>query len=507
MEKKILINNSNKVIEGFNLVADAVGSTLGAHGGLALITNPFQGASPIVTKDGITVAKHIHPKNRERALGASLAKEICAKSLQIAGDGTTTSLVLAQALMKNLLDKFNPDVAKGVEMACEDTLKELRELAQKTTEKDVKAIATIATNNDSGLGELLLKAYIDTGGAGTIDVEKNPDSRTTTVRSSNGMRLNKGFKSPYLATNIANLSYEASDVNILVYEGNISIDNIDKIGVFLNTKKADKEPILIICENVSDDVVNNIAEIKNRLTWPICIVEAPFYADQKKIILSDIALYSETEVFVQGVSKEYAFGKLSKVIIDSNSCTLMQDSVNEKVKSLVEDLKLQINLAEEKDFVQKRIDNLEGSACTILVGGDSDSEVKEKFDRIEDAVRAVRSSLTSGWVAGGGSALSFISGKIKSTSKNEDVLLGYEALKNALQSPLRKLCENSNVNCEEYLQAAKGKYGVGYNAATNKESNLIKDGVIDSLKSIETALINSKSVVNLLMNVKVVITD
>lgn len=497
-------NKIDKVHKGFIETAENVSVTLGANGGLGLFTNEYQGLPPIVTKDGISIARRCFPTNKYKALGASLAREISAKSLFIAGDGTTTSLVLAKSLLSLAKEDFNPKVSRGIEIAKEEALKELKKLSKPTDEKAVKSIATIATNNNKELGELLLEAYKFTGANGNIDVEENVDNNVTTLRRSKGMRLPAGWKHPFLTTNTSTATFEAEKAKVLVYEGNIGTDNAQEI-VENFIDKYRKEPIVIFCEHISDDVTARIVTHFRNKQLNICVVEAPYYADQRQEILSDIALYTGCEVHVQGVSKEFTVGEVKKITIEKGFTSIQQDTVSDKVKERAEELKKLLPKSDEKEFLRKRISYLEGDAATILVGSYHDIERKEIFDRVDDAVRSVKSSLESGWIAGGGSALAFIANKLKQTFADESVQRGYDAFKHTLYSVMEQICKNSNIESDEFVSAAKEKYGEGFNAVKYEKSNLIKDGVIDSTKSAETAIINSVSVVNLLLNVKTVI--
>lgn len=524
---KTKINDNSKVIEGFLAVAEAVSLSVGYNGSLALMESEFQPAPPSVTKDGISIARRINFKNKEKNMGAILAKQAANKTLVKSGDSTSTTLVLAKALIENckkpdpssFLQRiffkdtnkyhyFNPKVKEGIEIAAQEATEILKNLSQKTDEEAVQAIATISANNDKELGEILLKAYQATGESGIIDVKENFDSPLTTLQVANGFNFKKGWKSPFLITDQKKATWEGENTSIIVFDGYVSSLNGQFIADALVKRKSETENanFLIVCERISDETLMLIVDNFNRGQLNICVVEAPDYENKRKAWMEDIALYANTEVFVQGTSTEIKFGQVDKVIVDIDSTTLFQENVSKSVDDKIENLKEQIENSPEKDFLQKRISALAGKAATIHVGHSMSEGVQEKKDRVDDAVCAIKSSLDGGWVAGGGTAFVFVSGKMNKQFTDKDVQFGYDALKYSLTSVMRTVCNNSGVRSTEHIISARDNYGIGFNAAKMEKSNLIKDKVIDSTKSLTIALENAKSVVNLLLNVQIVIT-
>lgn len=524
---KTKINDNSKVIEGFLAVAEAVSLSVGYNGSLALMESEFQPAPPTVTKDGISIARRINFRNKEKNMGAILAKQAANKTLIKSGDSTSTTLVLAKSLIENckkntpsyiaptedeprFLDyfHFNPKVKEGIEIAAEEATTLLKKLSRKTDEKAVKAIATISANNDKELGEILLKAYQATGDSGIIDVQENFDNPFTTLKTASGFSFKKGWKSPFLITDQKKATWEGKNTSLIVFDGHISPLNGQFIADALIKRKSETEDanFLIVCERIAEETLMLIVDNFNRGQLKICVVEAPDYDNKRKAWMEDIALYANTEVYVQGNSTEITFGTVERVVVDVDSTTLFQENVSENVYNKITDLKGQLENSPEKDFIQKRISALSGKAATIHVGHSMSEGVQEKKDRVDDAVCAIKSSLDGGWVAGGGTAFVFVSGKMNKQFTDKDVQFGYDALKYSLTSVMRTVCNNSGVRSTDHIISARDNYGIGFNAAKMGKSNLIKDKVIDSTKSLSIALENAKSVVSLLLNVQIVIT-
>jgi len=501
-------NNTSKVIEGFVECCKAVEASMGYNGGVALMENHFQPAPPRISGDGITIARAVNFKNKEKQMGCILAKQASAKTLVLSGDSTSSTLALSRALIeatyKDGVSNFNPKVKEGIEIATNEAVAKLIKLSKETDEKAVKAIATISADNNEKLGELLLEAYQATKESGTINVEKNEDNPVSFLKISNGFSFSKGWKSPFLITDPQRAVFDQKDVNVLLYEGYITPENAQQISNFIVEKAS--EPIVIVCERIVDETLARIIDNHQRGQLNICIVEAPEYDVKRTAYFSDIALYCNTEVFKQGISQELQFGKVDKVVIDQGSTTFIQNEVPEAAKEKLEALKGELVTTSEVDFIQKRISSLSGVSATIYIGHHMSEGADEQVDRAQDAVCAIKSSLAEGWVAGGGSAFAYISHRMNKKFKNEDIQFGYEALKKALLSIIKVICENSKVEAVPYISAAKKSYGQGFNAKKMKQSNLITDKVIDSTKSLRVALENAKSVVELLLNVRIVTT-
>jgi len=491
--------------KGFFDSCSSVALSMGAEGKLAVITtNEF--SPPISTKDGVSISRAIFYKNKFKNIGAYFSKQAAAKTLAVVGDATTTTLVFAMALVKATRKKkeyfFNSKVREGIQTAQKEVEEHLKSLSKSAGEEEIHAIAKISANGSERIAELVKEAYTAVGKDGSIGVQQNPDSSITTLKLSKGMMLDRGWKSPFLINKETNASWEADQVNILVYEGNIQTSNANSIAEFIQTKQ--DEPILIVCEHISDDVILNIVDNFQRKILNICVIESPFYAEQRKAILQDIALYAGTEPFVQGTTENLKFGKASKVIVDQNSTSIIVEDISEAVTDRIENLKSQLSTTSEKDFFRKRIAALEGKAAIIMVGDVTEGATKEQYDRVEDSVAAVKAALQEGIISGGGSALVYIAAQMKTQFKDADVQFGYEVVKKALEAPYRTILSNARVNASEFIEQSRKTYGTGYNVKTDQVEDLNKSGVVDSVKSGRVALENAVSVGNLILNTKVI---
>lgn len=505
--KSITINETKRLLEGFHTVCDAVKQTLGAEGKLAVMESELMGSAPTITKDGVSVARRIFFKDKHKNMGATLAKQVAAKSLAISQDSTTTSLVLAQAILNSVEEsKFNKKVEKGINLGIEEIFQAMKTLSQTVDDDSARKIATVSANNNKELGDLVFEAYKKVGDSGIIDV-KQKESGLTELIVSNGMKLNKGWKSPFMCNNPAKARFEGENVYVIAYEGILEADpHLEEFFTEIYQKEELTPKVLIIAEQFSEDVIVKIDSINQGGKLEICAVHAPEYDNKRLAIIRDIALYTDGEVFLRGTSNKVFAGKADKVVVDINSTTIFKEELQDAVYKHIEELKKSISSTTEKDFIRQRISNLEGASATILVGGITESEIKERFDLVDDAVGAIKSSLEDGYICGGGATLVHIANNMKTSFDNSDIQYGYDAIKIAIQAPFKQICINSNRNPEDYLDKVKEIYGMGYNASTDEVSNLFEDGIIDSTKSIKSALENAKSVTVLLLNTRVVIS-
>lgn len=494
---KLKIKDNKKLLKGFYAVADAVGQTLGSEGGYAISHNDF--GNPDITKDGISVAKKIFFDDKYENIGATLAKQVCATTLAKAQDATSTSIVLAKAITEQMAERFNKKVQKGVEEAYDEVLVHLKALSKKVDDKSALKIATVSANNNKELGQLVFEAYKIVGENGIINVNQH-DKEISELKEYKGMKLDKGFMNPYFITNEKTASFEAEDVQVLIYEGHLDNDLAVKNFLQANSNSS----ILIVAERFSDDVILNLVDFHQRKTLNICCVQAPNYDVKRKAILEDLALYTGGEVFLQGSGENIVAGVAKKVTVNEAHTAIIVDATPEKALERISNLKEQLKTVIDKEFIKSRIQALEGASATIYVGGTTPVEKKEKFDLVEDAVGAILSSMKEGWVCGGGASFVHISNIMLQTFDNEDVQFGYDVLRKAIKAPFIQICENANRKAKNYLVEID-KYGLGYNAVTDEISNLIEDGIIDSKYSIRVALENAKSIAVLLSNVKVVI--
>jgi len=514
--KKVTINDTSKLLEGFFEACNATICTMGTEGAFAILKDNFLNA-PVVTKDGVSVVKEVAFKNPHKNMGAFFAKQAAGKTLLKVGDNTTTCLVFAKALVENTKKEtksfwpwkkskadyyFNSKVKEGMDLASEEVKKYLAEIAAPTNNVNIKSIANIASNGDEEVTKLVTEAFLTVGATGTIDVQENFDNPKTSLKVTEGFRFSKGWKSPFLINNKENGTFEAENANILVYEGIISPQNAQDIANFIELKA--NEPIVIICERIIDDTVLNIIDMHQKKILNICVIEAPFYDVERKSFMQDIALYTDTEVYVQGTTKQYSFGRASKIIIEEESTSIIQEELNPKVSKRIADLRGQLETTTNKDFLKKTIAALEGKAAIISVGDFLEGSRKERFDRCEDAVFAVKAAVEEGVVSGGGSSLVYIASQMKSKFENKDIQFGYDTVKKSICAPFETILSNAKINPEDFKAVAK-EYGVGYNVRTHEVEDFLETGVLDSAKGIRVALENAVSTSTLLLNTKVII--
>lgn len=505
---RVHINNNKKLFEGAYKALDATAVTLGLGGGFGVLENPMQGFAPIVTKDGVSVIRSISFSNAHKRMGADIVKQACLKSLIEVGDGTTTTAVLTKGILDNSfkfhgwLDNkgyrhFNSNVKKGMDEAYREVVDHLQNLSLEITDSALEKIASISANNNPEAGKTIVEAYKKVGKSGIINVEQASSQSIITVDVSKGMKIDKGWVSPFLVTDGSKAIFEAENAAVLIYEGVISPSNAQDIAAQLEKYK--HQPILIICEQIATDTIINIEKTHQTGKLSITVIEADKFGEERRQLLSDIAAYTDGEVFLQGTSKEYVFGQAKKIRVEKNSTQIIQDSLGNKAKERLEDLQN----GEQTDFVKKRIANFTGGVATIKVGDINDVSRKELFDLIDDAVHAIKSAQEEGYVAGGGATFTYISGQMKTKLKGKDEQFGYNIIKNALNQPFYQICENSNADVRKFHSHSRNKYGVGFNAATGELEDMFVSGIIDSTKSLRVSLENALSVAKILLNIKV----
>lgn len=506
--KNITINNKDRLLEGFLETCTAVGLTMGSEGSFGIYESEIM-SLPIVTKDGISVAKNMYFPDKHKAMGNYLAKQVAAQTVKLVGDATTTSLVLAKAIVEGVLEKrglfskpennYNKKVERGFEYALEEIKLNLSFLAKETKPSDIKKIATISANNDESIGEMILEAFNAVGKEGIIDFREDKDKVSTSLSLTNGMLLNKGYVNPLLR-NTDNGNFESEKTLVVVYVG-YEAGKSEEILNFFNKTKG--KSVILITERLQDeDFIRRIAGV-NQNGFDITIIEAPFYDVQREVVMEDVAIYTGAEVFVQGTSKEIVHGEVDRLVVTHNSCSLIRDTPSKGVGDRIKSLEVELKDSFQSDFIKRRIQLLQGIAATVVVGGITESERKEVYDRVEDAIHAVKAASEEGWVAGGGSTFLNISNSMDAKFSDKDAQYGYDIIKNAIKAPFKQICQNANRNPKKYAKKCK-EYGLGYNAVKDEVSNLIEDGVIDSKKSLRVSLENALSVSKLLLNIKVV---
>lgn len=479
------------------------------------------GSAPTVTKDGVTVAKSIELENNFENQGAQMAKSVASKTNDIAGDGTTTATVLAQAIAKEGLKVVaagaNPmDVKRGIDYAVEQIVKEIDKIAIPVVTKDtIKQVATISANNDIEIGTLLAEAIEEVGKEGVISVEEGKTADTV-LNVVKGMQFDRGLASPYFTNNNQPVSLE--DAYVLLYNQKITAMK-DLIPILEQVARQNK-PLVIICEDLEGEALATLIINKMRGTLNAIAVKAPDYGDQRKRILEDIAVLTDGRLVcddfgttLEDVSIDM-LGK-AKTIVANSERTLIVGYDSEEIKQAVEkraaEIREEINNTTSEYEVEKlktRLAKLVGGVAVISVGAATEVEMKEKKDRVDDAVHATRAAVEEGIVPGGGVALIHAAANVKNNDENVDFNAGFKIVLRAIEEPLRQILINAGLESSVICNTVKNETGNnGYNAKTDKFEDLVKSGVIDPAKVTKTALKNAASIASMILTTDCVIVD
>lgn len=520
MAKQIKFDTSarEKLLNGVNQLADAVKSTLGPAGKNVMID---KGAgAPLVTKDGVTVAKSIDLEDPFENLGAQMCKEVASKTNDIAGDGTTTATVLAQAIaregLKNVAAGANPmELKLGIDKAVKDITNNLDQLAQKVEgKKSIAQIATISANNDKEIGELIADAMDKVGEDGVITIE---DSKTaeTTLDAVVGMEFDRGYLSPYFVTNSENMSCVLEEPLILMYDKKISA--MADIMPHMEYAAQNGKPLLIIAEDIDGEALSALIINKMRGAIKVCAVKAPGYGESRNENLSDIAVLTGgtlieevTGIKLADADPSMTLGSAKSVKITANTTTIVEgagkkDAITERITSLKSSITPETGTY-EKAKLQSRIAKLSGGVAVIHVGAATEVEMKEKKDRVDDALHATRAAVEEGIVAGGGVALLRAS-KGLTLDSTTDEKTGYNIVIRAVEEPLRQIVTNAGLEASVVVNKVKELEGnKGFNAKIGEYQDLVANGVIDPVKVTKTALKNAASIASLILTTECVIT-
>ncbi len=523
MAKQILFNEAarKRALRGVNTLADAVSVTLGPKGRNVLIDKKF--GSPTVTKDGVTVAKEIELSDPYENMGAQMVREVASKTSDLAGDGTTTATVLAAAVyqegLKNVAAGANPVYLKrGIDKAVEaGVAKLLRDSKKVSDREEVRQVATVSANWDDEVGEIIADAMDKVGKDGTITVEE-AKSIETTLDVVEGMQFDKGYLSPYFCTNNDTMESILEDCYILINEKKITALN-DLLPVLQLVSKQGK-PLLIIAEDVEGEALAALVVNKLRGTLNACAVKAPGFGDRRKEMLRDIAILTGGRCITDdlGIKLENIeladLGKAKRISVDKENTVIVEGSGKASdIQGRVKQIRRQIDETTsdyDREKLQERLAKLAGGVAVINVGAVSEPEMKEKKARVEDALHATRAAVEEGIVPGGGVALLRAANAVEkaATLLEGDEAIGAAIVRRAIESPLRKLCDNAGVEGSLVVQQVlKSKGAMGYNVATDKYEDLIKAGVVDPTKVTRTALQNAGSVAGLLLTTDCMITD
>ena len=496
---------------GVSKLARAVKVTLGPKGRNVILQKSF--GSPTVTKDGVSVAKEIELEDTYENMGAQMVREVASKTSDVAGDGTTTATVMAEAIfnegLKAVTAGVNPILMKqGIEKAVEDITAKLSSMSIKIKdESEMSNVASIAANNDREIGELLASAMAKVGKDGVITVDEGR-SLQTEVEWVEGMQFDRGYLSPYFVTDSGSMQCVLEDAYVLVFEKKIS--NIKDLVPLLEQVVQQGKPLLIIAEDVDGEALTTLVINRLRNTFNVCAVKAPGYGDRRKAMLEDIGYLTGGEPVFEALGTKLEslsisdLGRAKKVIIDKDNTTIIEGAgTSDQIKGRIDAIRREMENSTsdyDREKLEERLAKLAGGVAKVNVGAATESEMKEKKARVEDALHATRAAVDEGILPGGGVALVRASGAVKPGDLDQDELTGYNIVVRSCRAPLRMIADNAGqdggIVCERVLEK-KGNFG--YNALTDVYEDLVKSGVIDPAKVTKTALKNAASVATLLL--------
>ena len=511
----------DKMLRGVNILADAVKVTLGPKGRLVVLEKSF--GAPQVTKDGVTVAKSIELKDRHENIGAQLVREVASKQNDVAGDGTTTATVLAQSIIregvKAVAAGMNPmDLKRGIDKAVLAVVEDLKSRAKPVKDNsDIEKVGLISSNGDKEIAEYIAKAMDKVGNEGVITVEE-AKSLETELDIVEGMQFDRGYLSPYFITNADKMVCELENPYILLHEKKLS--NLQSMLPILEAVVQSGRPLLIVAEDVEGEALATLVVNKLRGGLKIAAVKAPGFGDRRKAMLEDMAVLTKGEVISEdlGIKLETVtlpmLGQAKKVRITKDDTTII-DGAGEKADIDARCAQLRAQIGEttsdyDREKLQERLAKLAGGIAVIRVGGASEVEVKERKDRVDDAMHATRAAGEEGIIAGGGAALLYATkalANLKGDNRDQDV--GIDIVRRAIQSPVRQIVENAGVEGSVVVghMLEKGDANWGYNAQTNEYVDLISAGIIDPAKVVRAALQDAASVAGLLITTEAMVTD
>ena len=523
MAKQLLFNIEarNRMKRGVDILADAVKVTLGPKGRNVVIEKKF--GAPSVTKDGVTVAKEIELEDSIENMGAQMVKEVASKTADLAGDGTTTATVLAQSIigegLKNVAAGANPmDLKRGIDKAVTAVVENLKKQSEKVgnDNKKIEQVATISANSDSTIGSLIAQAMAKVGNAGVITVEEAKGTETT-VEVVEGMQFDRGYLSAYFVTNTEKMMVELQNPYILIYEKKVS--TLKDILPILESVVQSGRPLLIIAEDVDGEALSTLVVNKLRGSLKIAAVKAPGFGDRRKEMLQDIAALTGGKVISEdmGLKLESTtiadLGQAESITIDKDNTTVVGGKgAKENIDSRVNQIKSQIETTTsdyDKEKLQERLAKLSGGVAVLYIGAASEVEMKEKKDRVDDALHATRAAVEEGIVPGGGVAyIRAIESLAAVKTENPDEKTGVAIVRRALEEPQRQIVANAGLEGSIIVQKVReGKADYGFNARTEVYENMLAAGVIDPTKVSRVALENAASIASMLLTTECVIAD
>jgi chaperonin GroEL len=504
---------------GVSKLAQAVKVTLGPRGRNVILQKSF--GSPTVTKDGVTVAKEIDLEDVYENMGARMVREVASKTSDVAGDGTTTATLLAEAIfnegIKAVVAGVNPiQLKQGIEKAVADVTEKLRKMSITIkTKKEMAQVASVAANNDSEIGEMLSDAMEKVGKDGVITVDEGK-SLATEVEWVEGMQFDRGYLSPYFVTDPQKMECVLEDVYVLINEKKIS--NVKEMVPVLEAVVNAGKPLLIVAEEVDGEALATLVINKLRGTLRVAAVKAPGYGDRRKAMLEDIAILTGGTALFESLGRKLEnltvaeLGRAKKIVIDKDNTTIIEGAgKSAEIKGRIEQLRREIEVATsdyDREKLEERLAKLAGGVAKINVGAATESEMKERKARVEDALHATRAAVEEGILPGGGVALLRAAANVKPSDLSQDEKVGYNIVLRACRSPLTQIAANAGqdggIVCEK---VADSKDSIGFNAATLVYEDMVKAGVIDPTKVTRTALQNAASVATLLLTSDALVAD
>jgi chaperonin GroEL len=522
MPKQLLFNTEARaaLLRGVNILAEAVKATLGPKGRNVVIDKKF--GSPTITKDGVTVAKEVELKEPYEDMGAQMIKEVASKTSDVAGDGTTTATVLAQAVfregLKNVTAGANPmGLKRGIEQAVEKVVEELKKMSKTTKDKkEIAQVASIAANNDKTIGNLIAEAMEKVGKDGVITVEE-AKAMETTLEVVEGMQFDRGYLSPYFVTDPERMETVLDDAIILIHEKKISVMK-DMLPLLEQVARSGK-PFLIIAEEVEGEALATLVVNKLRGTLSCSAVKAPGFGDRRKAMLQDIATLTGGKAITEdlGIKLENIkledLGRAKKVVVDKDNTTIIEGAGSAKeIEGRIKQIRAQIEETTsdyDREKLQERLAKLAGGVAVIKVGAATETEMKEKKARVEDALNATRAAVEEGVVPGGGVALLRAAKALDSLKLPGDEGTGVQIVKRALEEPIRQIVANAGLEGSVVVEKVKGASGVaqGFDAEKNEYVDMMQAGILDPTKVERIALQNAASIASLLLTTEALITD
>jgi len=520
MAKQIISGDEARqsLLKGVNILSNVVKATLGPRGKNVVLDKKF--GSPTSTKDGVTVAKEVELKDPWENMGAQLVKEVASKTSDVAGDGTTTATVLAQAIygegLRYVTAGSNPTIIKkGIDKAVEDVVKELKKMSRDVSGEMIAQVGAISANNDESIGKIIAEAMDKVGKDGVITVEEAKGLETT-MEIVEGMQFDRGYLSPYFVTDPERMECVLENTLILLHEKKIS--NLRELLPLLENVARSGRPLLVVAEEVEGEALATLVVNKLKGTFACCAVKAPGFGDRRKAMLEDIAVLTGGKVITEdiGVKLENVgldwLGEAKKVVIDKDNTTIVEgQGKNTDVQARIKQIRTQIEETTsdyDREKLQERLAKMVGGVALIKVGAATDTELKEKKARVEDAMHATKAAVEEGIVPGGGVALLRAQKALDKLGLEGDLQIGVNIVKKAVEEPLRQIAANAGYEGSVVVEKVKeAKQDTGFNALSEKYEDMVKAGILDPTKVVRIALQNASSIAGLLLTTEGLIAE